>query len=89
MTFIISSDMHHPFQGYQGDTTNVPDKILNLMATKNADFSFVMGDQIVIEVLLNNLGRCCFRSRKPTTRWRTATCPRMGRSVTLPRTHRS
>ncbi len=59
MTFIMSSDMHHPFQGIPPDTTNVPDQILNLMATKNADFAFMMGDQIVIEIVLNNLGRCC------------------------------
>jgi len=58
-TFIMSSDMHHPFQGIPPDTTNVPDQILDLMATKDADFAFMMGDQIVIEIVLNNLGRCC------------------------------
>jgi alkaline phosphatase D len=59
ITFIISSDMHHPFQGIPPDTSNVPDQILQLMSTKDADFSFMMGDQIVIEIVLNNLGRCC------------------------------
>lgn len=59
VSFIMSSDMHHPFQGIPPDTMNVPDQILDLMATKNADFAFMMGDQIVIEIVLNNLGRCC------------------------------
>lgn len=57
-TFIMSSDMHHP-SGGDLIPPNVPDQILNLIASKNADFSFMMGDQIVIEIVLNNLGRCC------------------------------
>ncbi len=52
VNFIISSDMHHPYEP-------LPDQIINLMATKNADFAFMMGDQIVIEIVMNNLGRCC------------------------------
>jgi alkaline phosphatase D len=58
MTFIISSDMHHPY-GQDLNPPNVPDTILNVMQSKHADFSFMMGDQIVIEIAMNNLGRCC------------------------------
>jgi hypothetical protein len=58
MTFIISSDMHHPY-GIDLDPPNVPDQILKVMQSKHADFSFMMGDQIVIEIVMNNLGRCC------------------------------
>lgn len=58
MTFIISSDMHHPY-GLDLNPPNSPEQILKLMTTKNVDFSFMMGDQIVIEIVMDNLGRCC------------------------------
>lgn len=51
-SFIVSSDMHHPF-------VPLPDTILGVMNQRDAEFAFMMGDQIVIEIVLNDLGRCC------------------------------
>jgi alkaline phosphatase D len=57
LSFIVASDMHYPWDVSPGPG---PAPLLDVMAQRDADFSFMIGDQIVIEIVINeSFGHCC------------------------------